>query len=64
MTLNKAIKVLEDDAEICGLEFNDYLGYVGMHRSAFPQGRYYPSPFVLEAFDVWAENRRQEKEEK
>ena len=56
MTLKKAMKVLEKDAEFCGLEFNQYLGYVGMHRGAFPQG-------VLEAFDVWAENRRREKEE-
>ena len=57
MTLNRAMKVLEKDAEWCGMSFNTYLGYVGMHRGAFPQG-------VLEAFDVWAENRRQEKEEK
>ena len=56
MTLNRAMKVLEKDAEFCGLEFNMYLGYVGMHRGSFPQG-------VLEAFDVWAENRRRERAE-
>jgi len=57
MTKNRAMKILKEDADWCGMPFNTYLGYVGMHRGAFPQG-------VLEAFDVWAENRRQEKKEK
>ena len=50
MTLNAAMKVLEKDAEFCGMEFNQYLGYVGMHRGAFPQG-------VLAAFDTYAEHK-------
>lgn len=54
MKLKKAMKILEKDAEFCGLEFQKYLGTVAMHRGAFPQG-------VLEAFDVWAEHKRQEK---
>jgi len=55
MTLKKAMSVLKKDAEFCGMEFNQYLGTVAMHRGAFPS-------VVLAAFDVWAENRRQEKE--
>ena len=54
MTLNAAMKVLKKDAEFCGLEFNQYLGYVGMHRGAFPQG-------VLEAFDTYAEHKQLER---
>lgn len=54
MKLKAAMKILEKDAEFCGLEFQKYLGTVAMHRGAFPSK-------VLEAFDVWAEHKRQEK---
>lgn len=54
MTLKKAMAVLKKDAEFCGMEFNKYLGYVGMHRGAFPQG-------VLAAFDVYAEHKQAER---
>lgn len=55
MTLKRAMKVLEKDAEFCGLEFHKYLGTVAMHRGAFPQS-------VLAAFDVWAEHKRRERD--
>lgn len=54
MTLKKALAVLKKDAEFCGLEWNKYLGYVGMHRGAFPQG-------VLAAFDVYGEHKQAER---
>jgi hypothetical protein len=55
MTLKRAMSLLKKDAEYCGLEFNQYLGYVGMHRGAFPQG-------VLAAFDVYAEHMQRERD--
>jgi len=57
MTKNRAMKILKEDADWCGMPFNTYLGYVGMHRGAFPQG-------VLAAFDAYAEYARIEREEK
>ncbi len=54
MNLKAAMKILSKDAEFCGLEFQKYLGTVAMHRGAFPAK-------VLEAFDVWAEHKRQER---
>jgi len=50
MTLKKALSVLKKDAEFCGMEFNQYLGTVGMHRGAFPS-------VVLAAFDTYAEHK-------
>lgn len=55
MTLKKAMKVLEKDAEFCGMEFNKYLGTVAMHRGAFPQS-------VKDAFDVYAEHIQRERD--
>lgn len=55
MTLKGAMSVLKKDAEFCGMEFNKYLGTVGMHRSWFPQS-------VLKAFDVYAEHIRKERD--
>ena len=55
MTLKAAMKVLEKDAEFCGLEFNKYLGTVAMHRGAFPQS-------VLAAFDVYAAHIQRERD--
>jgi hypothetical protein len=55
MTLKGAMSVLKKDAEFCGMELNQYLGTVGMHRGAFPQS-------VLKAFDVYAEHIRKERE--
>jgi len=57
MTKNRAMKILKEDADWCGMPFNTYLGYVGMHRGAFPQG-------VLAAFDAYAEYVQSEREEK
>lgn len=55
MTLKRAMSLLKKDAEFCGMEFNQYLGYVGMHRGAFPQG-------VLAAFDAYAEHMQRERD--
>lgn len=55
MTLQRAMSLLKKDAEFCGMEFNQYLGYVGMHRGAFPQG-------VLAAFDAYAEHMQRARD--
>ena len=55
MTLNKALKILQKDAEFCGMELHKYLGTVAMHRGAFPQS-------VLSAFDVYAEHMQRERD--
>lgn len=49
MTLKKAMSILQEDAEFCGLEFNKYLGILAMHRSAFPAE-------VIEAWDRYKDH--------
>ena len=55
MTLNAAMKILQKDAEWCGLEFNKYLGLIGQSRGAFHQR-------VLTAFDVYREHIQRERD--
>ena len=55
MTLNAAMKILQKDADWCGLEFNKYLGLIGQSRGAFPQS-------VLAAFDVYREHIQRERD--
>jgi hypothetical protein len=56
MTLRKAMRTLQKDAEFLGMGFTRYLGTVASNPGIFPQG-------VLEAYDVFASHSKEEQTE-